>query len=416
MANLWSIAAAVLVMASPAFAASTGLVDSSGVAAAASSPPATSSTPDPQRQPDEVLLRLKAKLGEPRHYCLDIPGYPSTLDIANHREAQWALEAHTCKVGIPNQDAAILDQTISRSGLAMGQVRFSRLDACVDVTFLRTLPLREDAPMVVNACSDVATQDLAFGEDGRIRPVQAPDKCLTIATLALEAGDRATGEHWYRRPLTFSSCDESSPRQVWETWRIPVEARPYRPAEDRDPPSAEQQKWMVAPMPGDPGGDEVLIQLAAELGEPRHYCVDIPGYPSTLDIHQHREALWALESHTCKTGIPNEDAALLDQAISTSGLAAGEIRFARLGVCMEVSFYRNGIVREDSPMVVNECSQEPKQDLVFGSDGRIRPALDPTKCLTVFGEAFEAGNRAPGQPWFRRPMTFTTCAPSGSLH
>lgn len=416
MVNLLSIGAAVLVMASPAYAVSTGPVDSAGLKAVAASPPLVSSPVDAKRRADEVLLRLKSKLGEPRHYCVDIPGYPSTLNIANHREAQWALEAHTCKVGIPNQDAAILDQVISRSALVMGEVRFSRLDACMDVTFLRTLPLREDAPMVVNACSDAASQDLVFGDDGRIRPVQAPDKCLTIGTLALEAGDRATGEHWYRRPLTFSRCDESSPRQVWETWEIQVEARPYRPAEERDPPSVEQQNWAIAAMPGDPGGDEVLIPLAVELGEPRHYCVDIPGYPSTLDIHQHREALWALESHTCKTGIPNEDAALLDQAISRSGIEAGEIRFARLGVCMEVSFYRNGIVREDSPLVVNECSQEPKQDMIFGIDGRIRPALDPSKCLTVFGEAFEAGNRSPGQPWFRRPMTFTTCTPAPVLH
>ncbi|MFP1629333.1 hypothetical protein ACLB9X_30115 [Streptomyces sp. 5K101] len=415
MFRFWLIGAAVLVLGSQAYAAGAVTPDRSSRDGVVSDRTAATSMQSSRGPSDEVLLRLKAKLGEPRRYCVDIPGYPSSRDIANHREAQWALEAHTCKVGVPNQDAAILDQVISRSGLADGEIRFSRTAACVDVTFLGNGFLREDAPMVVNDCSDAASQDIMFGDDGRIRPRNAPDKCLTIGTRALEAGDRASGEHWYRRPLTFSTCDDSSPRQVWETGRVPVEARPYRPAEDRQAPSAEQQEWAVAPMPGDAGGDEVLIQLATELGEPRHYCVDIPGYPSTLDIHQHREALWALEAHTCKTGIPNEDAALLDQATSRNAIAAGEIRFARLGACLEVSFYRDGIVREDSPMVVNDCSSEPKQDMIYGTDGRIRPALDPTKCLTVHGEAFEAGDRSAGEPWFRRPMTFTTCTPARGL-
>lgn len=60
--------------------------------------------------------------------------------------------------------------------------------------------------------------------------------------------------------------------------------------------------------------------------------------------------------------------------------------------------------------MVNPCSDTPAQQVVAGDDGRIRSALDETKCLTLFGEAFEAGNRAPGEPWYRRLLTFSTCA------
>lgn len=368
---------------------------------------------DAAADPDEVLVRLAAELGEPRHYCLDIPGYPTTLEIDNHREAMWALEAHTCKIGIPNQDAALLDMYLSRSGLESGKIRFARLDACMEVppNYLQSGILREDAPIVVNHCADVATQSFQMDADGRIRPDVDPTKCLTIGASASEAGDRATGEHWYRRPLTLRSCDLPSVRQVWEVATAPANPPELGPAVDRPDPGPERQTWQLTPLPSSGDPDETLVQLVDTLGEPRHFCLDIPGYPVTLDIANHREAHWALESHTCKTGIPNEDAALLDMAISRTGLEEGRLSWTRLDACVEVAIHREGVVREDSPLIVNPCADaEPAQEMVMGSDGRIRPAMDPTKCLTVHPQAFEAGNRAPGEPWFRRPLTFSSCA------
>lgn len=383
-----------------------------------------SAVPHTSDSPDEVLVRLSTDLGEPRHYCLDIPGYPSSLELKGNREAAWALEAHTCKLSLPPksaddtagdrleaQDKALLDMYISQKALAEGRIQFARLDACMEATYATDDGMREDAPIVVNECSDAQTQQIMLRDDGTIRPAVDDAKCLTIGTEALEAGDRAPGEHWYRRPLTFSTCIPDSPSQAWEVSPSPTSTPDFDLADARTAPTSDRQIWQAVDMPeaaGEPG--EILIRLVDELDEPRHYCVDIPGYPHSLDITQHREALWALEAHTCKIDIPNEREALLDMAILESALEQGRIEFNRLNACMEVSFHREGVVREDSPLVVNSCSEEPKQEMIFGADGRIRPAVDPSKCLTVHAASFEAGDRAPGEPWHRRPLTFSTCA------
>lgn len=150
------------------------------------------------------------------NYCVDIPGYPFPDDISTYREAQWALEAHTCKTGVPNQDLAMLDQLIS---LEAGKIRFTRLDVCLEVSTFTDdtgVTVREAAPMIVNPCRNIPAQQIVLADDGRVHPVIDQTKCLTVATRALEAGDRAPGQPWYRRPMTFSTCEDSaSDRQVW---------------------------------------------------------------------------------------------------------------------------------------------------------------------------------------------------------
>ena len=374
---------------------------------------------------DEVLVQLAAKLGEPRHYCVDIPGYPFPNDISTYREAQWALETHSCKTGVPNQAAAIADQVVSRAGLRAGQLRFSRLNVCLEVSTFTDgtgVTVREDAPMIVNPCTKTPAQQIVLGADGRIHPAIDATKCLTVATNALEAGNRTRTELWYRRPMTFSTCTPgASARQVWAAVTPPrQDARPPAPAAPRKPPGALQQRWSVAEVPDDgvgaPVPDEIFIQSSNSLGEPRHFCVDVPGFPVTGDINNHREARWALEGHTCKTGVPNQDLATMDQLISRSALAKGQIRYARLNACLEISVVKNAFGRtsvwEDAPTLANPCSNTPAQRVVLGKDGRIRSAIDKSKCLTLYGEAFEAGNRTPGEPWYRRPLTFSTCAPA----
>ncbi|MFG2745101.1 hypothetical protein ACGFY0_34200 [Streptomyces chartreusis] len=158
--------------------------------------------------------------------------------------------------------------------------------------------------------------------------------------------------------------------------------------------------------------DEILVQLAAQMGEPRHYCLDIPGYPSSGDIDNHREAAWPLEAHTCKTGLPESGVITMDQRISRSALTAdpGRILYTRLDACLELaSIGTQAEVREDASAVVEDCTGDAAQQVTMTRSGKIKPTLDPSKCLTIGKEAFEAGNRAPGEPWYRRALTLSTC-------
>jgi|TARA_A100001391_G_scaffold63912_1_gene39802 hypothetical protein len=176
---------------------------------------------------DEALVQLVDTLGEPRHFCLDIPGFPVSGVLANHREASWALEAHTCKTGIPDVSIATIDQLLSQNDLAAapGTLRYTRFDACVEVVTFRNvdapahtpeLMVRQDAPLVVNPCSGAIEQSFVLDDAGRLRSLLDEEKCLTIGQQAFEAGNRAPGEPWLRRALTFSACtDAAADRQTW---------------------------------------------------------------------------------------------------------------------------------------------------------------------------------------------------------
>lgn len=173
------------------------------------------------------------------------------------------------------------------------------------------------------------------------------------------------------------------------------------------------------PLYAPPGPDEVFIQLADRTGEPRGFCVDFPGFPVSGVVSAYRESAWPMGVHTCKTNIEHANVASIDQLFSKSATASESLRFTRLNVCLEVLTFR-GVsapghvaevsIRQDAPLVANACSGKLEQQFTLTADGRIKPLADPTKCLTVGQEVFEAGDRAPGQPWRRRDLNFSACA------
>jgi len=175
------------------------------------------------------------------------------------------------------------------------------------------------------------------------------------------------------------------------------------------------------PLYAAPTKDEVLLQLIDTLGEKRGFCVDFPGFPVSGVVTEYRESGWALGAHTCKTNIPNSNIAHLDQLFSMTGLSgeAKQLRFTRLKVCVEVLTFR-GVdapghvkevsLREDAPLIANPCSDAPEQKFIFDAEGRIKPVLDESKCLTIGKEAFEAGDREPGEHWYRRDLNFSSCS------
>ena len=169
-----------------------------------------------------------------------------------------------------------------------------------------------------------------------------------------------------------------------------------------------------------PSADEAFVQLSARIGEPRGFCVDFPGFPASGDVTRHRESSWPLGVHTCKTGIERANVATIDQLFSSSALrAGGHLRFSRLNVCIEALTFRSANVpghqqedsiRQDAPLVAKPCADVVEQRFTIDAAGRIHPALDPSKCLSVGVQAFEAGDRAPGQHWYRRDLQLSRCA------
>ncbi|MFJ5260053.1 hypothetical protein ACIQAC_06200 [Streptomyces sp. NPDC088387] len=195
-----------------------------GVAPAAARLSAQSGAQAPTEE-DEIMVQLVAELGEPRHFCLDVPGYPSSGNIDNHREAAWPLEAHTCKTGLPESGTITLDQRISRSALTEdpGKVLYTRLDACLEVVAIGQTAVREDALSVVEDCTGAAAQQVSMTGSGKIKTALDSSMCLTIGKEAFEAGDREPGEPWYRRALTFSTCTKAdAARQTWKITAAPA--------------------------------------------------------------------------------------------------------------------------------------------------------------------------------------------------
>jgi len=175
--------------------------------------------------------------------------------------------------------------------------------------------------------------------------------------------------------------------------------------------------------------DEVFLQLVDPLGVAQRYCLDIAGFPASGDVWSYRESEFTLIVHTCKTGIPKQAIATLDQMISRSALTGkpGRIRYSRLDACLSVlvptraqmeDFFKLGLfpppspdapkmspVMDDSDVYLAKCAETPEQQIVFDADGRVHPVLDPQKCLTVGEQAYKAG-----EEWRRRFLTFTTCS------
>jgi hypothetical protein len=178
--------------------------------------------------PDETFVQLGAVLGEPRHFCLDFPGFPASGDVTQYRESSWPIAVHTCKTGIEHANVATIDQLFSSSALLTGgHLRFSRLNVCVEALTFRgaNVPghqaedgIRQDAPLIAKPCADIAEQHFTIDAAGRIHPALDATKCLSVGVQAFEAGDRSPGQHWYRRDLQLSRCTAGAARN--QRWRL----------------------------------------------------------------------------------------------------------------------------------------------------------------------------------------------------
>jgi acetyl esterase/lipase len=135
-----------------------------------------------------------------------------------------------------------------------------------------------------------------------------------------------------------------------------------------------------------------MLRTAAELDEPRGYCVDIAGYGETLRLDD------PLQAHTCKYGAPNEDQ-LFD--VDTNGA----IRASDYDRCVAAA-----ALEEGAKLLARRCSSNRSQQWSINA-GHLSPTSRPDLCVSLQGERGEiAGTPMLISPVYRRrDLTLARC-------
>ena len=134
--------------------------------------------------------------------------------------------------------------------------------------------------------------------------------------------------------------------------------------------------------------EPVFLRLAANLNEPRGFCIDLSGYGENINWKN------PVQTHTCKRTISHGDQVIESENIGSS---VGILYLPVYDICIEAENTTPG-----SQLLLDHCKQHALQHWRFADDGRIQPAENADMCLTIGDEAEEAGT-PPGvrQYWIR---------------
>ncbi len=143
------------------------------------------------------LIQLLDPLDEPEFYCVDVPGFGSSLNL------QGALTAHTCKPGAD-------DEMFQFDSPSPGQIQMPAYDLCVAAS-----GPEPGADLILAGCSDSPLQKFSFNERGQIELKNGSDAALCL-TVADEPGEPTGGPSHLRRDLTLETCElADEARTVW---------------------------------------------------------------------------------------------------------------------------------------------------------------------------------------------------------
>ena len=139
-------------------------------------------------------MQLIDPLDEPEFYCVDVPGFGSSLNLAA------ALSAHTCKPGA--------DDELFHSGTPLpGNLQMPAYQLCLEAAAAEPA-----ASLFLKECSDSQLQRFSLDSDGSIRLVET-SLCLAIAP---GVGQATGGPSHLRRDLALEECSSASAdRQRW---------------------------------------------------------------------------------------------------------------------------------------------------------------------------------------------------------
>ncbi|MXW28801.1 MAG: ricin-type beta-trefoil lectin domain protein [Chloroflexi bacterium] len=144
-----------------------------------------------------TLVQLIDPLDEPEFYCVDVPGFGASLDLAA------ALSAHTCKPGA--------DDELFRSGTPLpGNLQMPAYQLC-----MAAADAEPAANLFLEDCSDSPLQRFSLDAEGSLRLADS-SLCLAVSP---GAGEATGGPSHVRRDLGLQDC-ETAPEQH-RRWQLP---------------------------------------------------------------------------------------------------------------------------------------------------------------------------------------------------
>ncbi|MCI0870368.1 MAG: hypothetical protein J4O07_01025 [Chloroflexi bacterium] len=102
----------------------------------------------------------------------------------------------------------------------------------------------------------------------------------------------------------------------------------------------------------------ILIRLVDPLDDPDHYCIDVVGFGSGVQLQQ------PLQAHTCKP-TDNRDEQFTHRPLT------GQLYMEEYSLCLQPDEPVQG-----SPLYLRECSDSPLQRFDIFADGSIRVGAD----------------------------------------
>ncbi len=144
-----------------------------------------------------TLVQLVDPLDEPEYYCVDVPGFGSSLDLGA------ALTAHTCKPGA-NDEIFAVDQP------EPGNLYMPAYDLCMEAGGTEA-----PARLFLRVCYEGALQQFDFDSAGALA-LSGTGLCLAVSP---DDGEPTGGPSHLRRDLLLVSCGEAEP--ALKTWTFP---------------------------------------------------------------------------------------------------------------------------------------------------------------------------------------------------
>ena len=146
------------------------------------------------------LFKLVNALDDPLHYCLDVPGHGSGVELKS------PLMVHTCKPGAD-------DESFTVNFPKSGQIYIEAYELCVEASM-------SEKKLYLKTCEDKPEQQFVFTTDKKLQASSGNGEyCMVVAD---GSGERAGGVNHLRRDLLLKKCADAKAELA--QWQIPGDA------------------------------------------------------------------------------------------------------------------------------------------------------------------------------------------------